>query len=461
MQTLEAEVCVIGCGPAGLTIASELAAAGISVVTLEVGGREDSARSRALRGGRAEGPLLTRYPDYLTTSRRFQVGGAGATWGGLGRIWCMPFARLDFERRAWIPHSGWPISFSEAQPYFARAADTLRIANFGDRRALVGTPLSVLEYHYPADSGVFQHIFSRLLGAPSMRIELESAVVGFDVRADRIEAARVVGPRGPFRVAASRFVLCAGGVENARILLLARRDGLNARGPVGHFFMEHPHVVGGSIQLEADAWRDFLGPTPERLGSKLSVLVITDTWQVANRLAGASFQLTPTPGAELRGDVMRCAVIVRAEQVPNLHSRVRLGRARDDLGRPRPSLAWRPVELDWDSVVRSTQTVLRALAPLAKGPPELLVSRRRPWPSAPAGPAESPWPSWGNHHIGTTRMSADPSEGVVDVNCRAHHVANLYVAGSSVFPTSSYANPTFTIVALAIRLADHLVNLRG
>jgi choline dehydrogenase-like flavoprotein len=62
----------------------------------------------------------------------------------------------------------------------------------------------------------------------------------------------------------------------------------------------------------------------------------------------------------------------------------------------------------------------------------------------------------GKHHIGTTRMHADPKQGVVDPDCRIHGLANLYVAGSSVFPTSGYANPTLTIVALALRLADHL-----
>jgi choline dehydrogenase-like flavoprotein len=62
----------------------------------------------------------------------------------------------------------------------------------------------------------------------------------------------------------------------------------------------------------------------------------------------------------------------------------------------------------------------------------------------------------GPHHMGSTRMSSDPRQGVVDANCRVHSVDNLYVAGSSVFTTSGYANPTFTLVTLALRLADTL-----
>jgi choline dehydrogenase-like flavoprotein len=58
--------------------------------------------------------------------------------------------------------------------------------------------------------------------------------------------------------------------------------------------------------------------------------------------------------------------------------------------------------------------------------------------------------------MGTTRMHADPRQGVVDVNCKVHGVDNLYIAGSSVFPTGGYANPTLTLVALALRLADRL-----
>jgi len=67
----------------------------------------------------------------------------------------------------------------------------------------------------------------------------------------------------------------------------------------------------------------------------------------------------------------------------------------------------------------------------------------------------------GKHHMGTTRMHAAPRHGVVDENCRVHGTANLFVTGSSVFPSGGYANPTLTIVALAARLGDHLKRVAG
>jgi choline dehydrogenase-like flavoprotein len=150
---------------------------------------------------------------------------------------------------------------------------------------------------------------------------------------------------------------------------------------------------------------------------------------------------------------------VRGEQAPNPQSRVRLTSEHDVLGMPRVALDWRFSEID-----KRTLRVLVA---------ELDAQMRRddaghvepaPWLSDPDlmwehDPLMSHHPIGGYHHMGTTRMSNDPRFGVVDANCRVHGVSNLHVAGSSVFPTSGWANPTLTIVALALRLADHLLHL--
>ena len=137
------------------------------------------------------------------------------------------------------------------------------------------------------------------------------------------------------------------------------------------------------------------------------------------------------------------------EQAPNPASRVRLIEQRDALGMPRVQLEWRLSGLDKRSIRRAHELLARELGRAGLGRLQLMLSEdEHRWPPELGG---------GRHHMGTTRMHRDPARGVVDPDCRVHGVGNLYVAGSSVFPTVGAANPTLTIVALALRLADHLV----
>ena len=141
--------------------------------------------------------------------------------------------------------------------------------------------------------------------------------------------------------------------------------------------------------------------------------------------------------------------IVRAEQTPNPESRITLGSATDALGMPRVDLNWQFNQTDLVGLREAIELLGAELG--ATGLGRLHVPTEDgafAWPPGPGG-----------HHMGTTRMSDDPASGVVDANCRAHDVHNLYVAGSSVFPTGGAANPTLTVVALAERLADHLAAL--
>jgi len=117
---------------------------------------------------------------------------------------------------------------------------------------------------------------------------------------------------------------------------------------------------------------------------------------------------------------------------------------------PRAKLDWRLTELDKRSMRTFYQLLGREMGRTGTGRVQIrdwLLSDDRTWPSFISG---------GWHHMGTTRMSADPKQGVVDANCRVHGLANLYIAGAAVYPTAGAVNPTLTLVALSLRLADHL-----
>jgi hypothetical protein len=148
------------------------------------------------------------------------------------------------------------------------------------------------------------------------------------------------------------------------------------------------------------------------------------------------------------------ALLVRAEQAPNPDSRVQLDTETDALGIPRITLDWRLTELDIESVAVLAQDFGHELERLGMGRVEMaewLLGSGRRWTT---DPLISSHPIGGYHHIGTTRMADSPAQGVCDAEGRVHGLANLYVAGSSLFPTSGWANPTLTIIALAMRTGD-------
>jgi choline dehydrogenase-like flavoprotein len=155
-----------------------------------------------------------------------------------------------------------------------------------------------------------------------------------------------------------------------------------------------------------------------------------------------------------RGEVGGAIAFTRAEQAPNPESRVKLIDEVDRLGLRRIALDWRLSRLDIETMRVANHLLGRELGRLNLGRlrlPEWLEVENQGLANAPL--------QGGYHHMGTTRMADDPKRGVVDRNCRVHGTQNLYVAGSSVFPTAGFANPTSTIVELALRLADHLKRL--
>jgi len=469
---VQADVCIIGCGPAGITLSRDLVAAGLRVAMLESGELDDTPAARELRQGRAEGPVIKDYGTYLTDSRRFQVVGSGGGWGRGARIWCVPFSPIDFRTRSWVSHSGWPFEESVLRPYVDRAATAMGTGRFAASIPVVGSPgrLVVHAYHYPVDSGVFRRDFHTLCADERFRVELGTTAMAFSVRQGQVQAVRARRSNGEdFWVEASNFVLAAGGIENARILMLQ-----NSLGPdstiaqsdaLGRYFMEHFHVYAGTVRFaDRVPWNEYLTTTvdPVHGYSWMRILGFDDEVQEQERLLNASIQLTGDPPDDDKptaDESPTWGLMVRAEQAPDPHSRVVLGEDRDALGRQRAVLHWEVQDQNWDSVIRAASLANAELTERHGAKSRILIRRDAPWPWSPAGPAFSPRPTWGNHHMGTTRMHDDPALGVVDRDCRVHGTANLFVAGSSTFPTSSFANPTITIVALAIRLAAHIMEL--
>jgi choline dehydrogenase-like flavoprotein len=452
--TRETQVLIVGAGPVGLTLAEELADI-VDVLLIESGGLEQDPKIDAINAGETIG---ANYPLEETRTRR--LGGSLALWAG----WIAPFDAHDFQQRAWVPNSGWPFGRETLEPYFAKSAHRLNLLDPSfDVRELA----RACEIPLPLDDGVVTPGVWRF-GSPTWRfgeadrvrltssrgptVLTHASVVDLRLQNNHDEIKDVAirtleGREG--KVSADVVVLACGGLETARLLLNANRQkpaGLgNSSGLLGRFFMEHPHLTFESLLLQRP---DLLPGTTERRcdgGGREFVINfgLAPEVQKAAQLLNGRAHIYRTPAMSY-DELPKVGLFM--EQAPNPASRITLSDQRDCLGLRRLILDWQLCELDW-STYRQTQEVFieffeQMRAGCRIGKQSAAVSRVAVLHS--------------NHHLGTTRMSECCDEGVVNANCRVHDVENLYLIGGNVFPNVSWANPTFTVIAMTYRLADYL-----
>jgi choline dehydrogenase-like flavoprotein len=455
-SSLDADVCLVGAGAAGITIARQLRESGLQVVLLESGGFEPDEGTQALYRGDNKGH------EYfsLDVSRLRYFGGTTNHWNG----WCRPLDAIDLEERPEIPGSGWPVRHGELAPWYDVAAELVQLQDFSidasgrepdSRLPLDSSHVASQLYWYSAPTR-FGEVYRRdLVAADNIALYLHANVVDISPSARPTVAVRTLSGRS-FRVTSSVLVLCCGGIENARLLLSGRGGrGIGGRS-VGRYFMEHPHVPVGTAVVDTE-WAQSATYAASEDQATRGALVVADSVVRDRGLLRCSLTLDEFSGEHAkRADEVQSVVMstdgratqtvtvyARAEQSPDPDSRVALGRKRDRFGVPRPVLFWRLNDRDLHSIDASVEVVAQALG--AAG-----VGRVR------VNPGYRKTITGGQHHMGTTRMGADPATSVVDRDGLVHGTDALYVAGSSVFPTVGFANPTLTICALAARLADHL-----
>jgi len=494
------DVCIVGAGPAGITLARELRGSGFSVLLLESGGLELTSAAQDLNRGPHTG-YPEGYPHYELDQNRLRMfGGTSRHWAGF----CRPMEPTDFERRADLPHSGWPFSADRLVPYYRRAMRVLRLGppKFEARdwqRALGTSGLSL-------DGTGFRNIVDQVSWPPmffgeTYRRELENARdvevlldattthIALSPSRGRVDHLIVMSDPGRKLTVRSRaYVLATGAIENAR-LLLASNDvqpgGVgNGQGIVGRFFCEHPHVrigvFAGAVPLRTLRFYDRREPGRGDRFFPLGAIMPTRTTTERTGMIGWTARLNRIRGGDpdeaeefvgfpkarftprdvlamMPGDPVdpRAAirdVLIEAEMEPSPDNRVALVDDRDRLGTQRVGVRLRLSDRDISNILEGARRLATALGRTGAGRVRLFTDeelRSRTEDGRPRLVA-------GAHHMGTTRMARSPRRGVTDPDGRVHGVADLYIAGSSLFPTVGASNPTLTIVALAIRLADHL-----
>ena len=484
-RVFKTQVAVIGAGAAGITLAREFVGTNVPVLLLEAGDYEYDQKSQAVYEAESvttntESVLDSTYPGW---SRLRYFGGSTGHWGG----WSCPLEETDFIKKDWVEHSGWPFRRREILRYYDKACELIEIPRFNFNN------LSQSELFLPSedydqlfaetqlDSKLEQRYFSyspptrfgekyrdELHQSSNVTVAINANVIRLDMDPfhERIEKVICKNQNGvTFEVHAQVFVLACGGLENPRLLLNSNHQasaGLcNQNDVVGRYFLEHPHSEFAVLMnLKGTDWlKSFtaLGP-----GQSKRIFVTSPEFQRKNKTMSYSCEIM-ADGEEpsnsktiqqmkaLVSDSTQAAkysiLNVRADMEPNPQNRVYLGTQKDELGLHRIKMNVNFSQKDLDSIRISTEAVMAHLSFLGVGRSQLKMLEENLWPG-------SVW--IGCHHMGTTRMSTNPKEGVVDAHGRAHGLDNLYIAGSSVFPTGGYGNPTLTIVALALRLGDHL-----
>jgi choline dehydrogenase-like flavoprotein len=515
-EAVTADVAIVGSGAAGQAAARRLLARGCSVVLIESGGTDHEDATADFN----RGDIVGHEYHPLEHSRLRFFGGTTAIWGG--RV--AEYDAIDFERRDWVPHSGWPFGPVEIHGYLAEArkilgvdgVDTARLARPELLQRLSSDELAVSWWS-------FDPIFDRftidrasdLDADPRCTSLLHATVRELVLAADAasVERLDVRTPSGrKIDIRARHFLLAAGGIENPRILLasnsVAPAGVGNNYDQVGRYFMEHPHARGGRIVGKAD-WRWLASFAKRRingvevspaitpaealqrreglLNSALTIAVRQpeggnhplpkraylhvkhrtaptrrgrSMWKMTKQLVRGYTGLTGPfhPWLMKRISRLDLSLVIRAEQAPNPDSRVRLSDKRDAVGMPRVALDWRLSAIDVDSVSGLVAALGRESARLGLGavePARWLANPDKRWVSDELVSAH---PIGGFHHMGTTRMAADPRRGVTDGWGRVHGLPNLHIAGSSLFPTAGWANPTLTILALTLRTSDRIAD---
>jgi glucose dehydrogenase len=482
MEPLTSDICIVGSGPAGALLGRELAGRGIRTLILESGPPvAGDPRFADLNRFTQTGPL-----DYPLNAMRMRAVGGTSHWTGQ----CPRLHESDFESATRYGFGDdWPISYADIEPYYCRAESALEVAGASDARYF---PPRSQPLPYPSPFRGFDEMRTALAlertgrwfepipmsrrggvgGAVRMQDDClpEFQRRGGQLVADatvthletdrsgtRVTAAhfsRIDGTRGTAR--AARFVLACGAIDTPRLLLLSRAaqhpNGIgNASGLVGKRFMEHFQLdIVGESAPNRYAYDHALGMAMsqqdhdefKRAGRGG---VVWGVLTLARRPADIAYA-SDLHGSELLAEIRRefrpqTTVIALMEPLPTPANCVTLDpQTRDPLGNPVPCLAYGYAAVD-DETATQVRARLQAMA-------QALALR---------AVTLSPAPRWGSHLMGTCRMGRDPRTSVVTSDLRVHGVENLYLSGASVFVTSGTANPTLTIAALTLRLADHLL----
>jgi choline dehydrogenase-like flavoprotein len=517
-KSFEADLCIMGCGVAGTVLANELNNIFPNIVIIESGDEWYSQEAQDLYAA-SKPPKY--YPDPIHSRLRF-LGGASNHWGNN----TSPLSSIDFEKRDWIPNSGWPISLKDVSPYYPKAA---KYCGTGEDGYETQHWLKHFKQNNLVSSSANVEIGIAKASIPPVRFFAEHGeVIKSSKKITLIKNSNIVDiqfnsqskkiDKVTFQsyndishfVEAKQYVMCFGGIENARMLAYFNLKNKNSLGNqndnVGRYFMDHNTVRAAHLYTKnRELFELFEGQfidtrrvlsffqlsekaLKENQTTNLRIPLVNATeYELSDGIS--SFHILSQSAQEeklpdnmwshLSNVLMDSDMVIEAisrkkfdkrlfdhanefsgyrsplmiEQTPNRHNRIKLSNGNDRYGIPKIEINWRLTDLDKKLVWRGLELFAKEAGAQSLGRIRLLKERESRIFGDQMG--------FGSHHMGTTRMADDAEFGVVDKDLKVFGTENLFVAGCSVFPTGGHVPPTMTIVALTIRLAKYLKESNG
>jgi hypothetical protein len=471
------DVCVIGAGAAGITIASELAKAKISVLLCEGGQDDYSEESQSLYKGKvvADPELDVAY------SRLRYFGGTTNHWGG----YCRPLDEYDFTECSFdssIPT--WPINRAALSKHLDEACKILEIKNnFKDHE--LGGYFKQIDFKLSGPVRFKAKYLDVLKQSKYCELLFNANLFSLETGGNYIQEAIFKTDKSKtFKIKSKFYILATGGMENSRLLLWSNKLSggrlIRNTDTLGKYWMSHPHFSLGNIlmwSIKDPLPNGFINYSPTKdfldrnklmnIALRVDPLVRADSEkggltvplhdedQTKEKMAVEVFKIAPLLAQGLLESGYK--IFVRQllgiwEQVPDPNSKIMLSDKRDRLGMPTLELHWRKKKSEYRAAKTTAYEFAKFVAVNNLGRVKLsdwLMNEKDP-------PVDDEEHLYG-HHLGGTRMSTSPSSGTVDENCKLFDQSNMYVVGGSVFPRGGHANPTLTIVQLSLRLADHLI----
>jgi choline dehydrogenase-like flavoprotein len=487
-------ICIIGSGIGASSLAIELFEANIPFIMIEAGSLERSSSVIKREN--------TGLDFGLRTTTSIEIGGTSNLWHGV----LSPLDKIDFEKREWIPNSGWPIKYDDLEPFYQQAGKILNVANFDyfTVNKLSQTLLNLLAdlkfnknilknkiFQQPVPVTRFKKLISSKL-KNSKKQHLYYNACALELVEDKygsIEKLICGNANGEiFEVFADKFIVCAGALETPRLLLNSSIDNKN----IGKYLMDHP--MGNLCQIsfkkrqKAHIYSDIKFSPNSKIKSGLE---FTRDMQENNKLPNHCFytKVSFSKGVDNKTEKVRLSLLTFrdgglsladiwnlvknfnlvlqiliyklslnlkykysdlffvTEQIPNANSTVTLSSAKDAFGYPIASINWQLTKNDVNSM-QKVFYLLKNEAFVSDYIEFTHSSHDLDWENVFTSAA---------HHVGTARMSDSAESGVVDKNLKVFGINNLYVCDGSVFTTSGNVNSSFTISALACRLASHLI----
>ena len=463
------DIVIIGAGPAGISLALELEKKNFSIALIEAGGRDYSLESQNKYKGELEGE----FPKKPDVSRLRMLGGTTGHWGGT----CRPLDEYDYK--------SWPLQKKDLNFYLPRATEILKIKN-NFRDEAINDNLKLIEFQVSAEKFGELKYFERLEKSKLIHLFLNTPVIsieGKEFTTKKINCFSEIDSN-QFSIFGKIFVLATGGIENSRILLLQKLKEeilFNHDIPIGNYWYEHPFTELGKAFINKENLKKKLNTSIDHFvnmfnaGDKSDAYSFSPThnliknknilnsccWLVTHdrsnngwkNIAKNLFCVAPllsTQYKKLLGKNAACGATIYSswEQNSEFSNRIVLSDIRDEYGNNQPKIIYKKSETVRDTARTMIEEIGQYLIKNNLGRiagNSFLYEKNEEYQSV-AG--------W--HHMGGTIMGNNTKISVVDKNLKVHGSKNLFVIGSSVFPSGGHANPTLTIIQLSLKLNDHI-----